>query len=75
MKDIKSVLIGFLLATCCFLFMGQTSDNDIGKYQMASDVHGIKMIDTRTGQLWEKDYAEWWERIAPNRFDNHISDD
>ena len=26
MKDIKSVMIGFLLATCCFLFMGQTNN-------------------------------------------------
>ena len=27
MKDIKSMIIGFLLATCLFLFMGAT-DND-----------------------------------------------
>ena len=27
MKDIKSIIIGFLLATCMFLFMGQTSTN------------------------------------------------
>ena len=27
MKDIKSVMIGFLLATSMFLFMGQTSNN------------------------------------------------
>ena len=26
MKDIKSLIIGFLLATCMFLFMGQTSN-------------------------------------------------
>ena len=26
MKDIKSLMIGFLLATCMFLFMGQTSN-------------------------------------------------
>ena len=28
MKDIKSVMIGFLLATSMFLFMGQTSNDD-----------------------------------------------
>ena len=26
MKDIKSMIIGFLTATCLFLFMGQTSN-------------------------------------------------
>jgi len=27
MKDIKSIIIGFLLATCMFLFMGQTTQS------------------------------------------------
>ncbi len=34
MKDIKSMIIGFLLATCMFLFMGYTSnDSEFGRYQ------------------------------------------
>ena len=28
MKDIKSIIIGLLLATCIFLFMGQTSNDE-----------------------------------------------
>lgn len=31
MKDIKSIMIGFLLATCMFLFMGQTSYSHLSK--------------------------------------------
>ena len=37
MKDIKSMIIGFLLATCMFLMMGQGSNNSqIGKYQIST---------------------------------------
>ena len=64
MKDIKSMIIGFLLATCMFLFMGQTSnDSKVGRYQSTSvynpnqldrknNVYTI-IIDTRTGKIVE----------------------
>lgn len=40
MKDIKSYIIGFLSATCLFLFMGYTDLNNkyqVGQYQLALD--------------------------------------
>ena len=55
MKDIKSMIIGFLLATCMFLFIGATSNEiKIGRYQAWSDSnYNSKMIDTKTGQIYD----------------------
>ena len=64
MKDIKSLIIGFLLATCMFLFMGNaieyTSSTieypEIGRYQLsttnstANNVYET-IIDTKTGEI------------------------
>ena len=57
--DIKSLIIGFLLASCMFLFMGNTTyerdadDSQIGKYQITgSQVHGVLLLDTEIGQLY-----------------------
>ena len=60
--DVKSMLIGFLLATSVMLFMGATSDNGNGSYQMTSGGGwDLKMIDTRTGELyWFRDKV--WKR-------------
>ena len=58
MKDIKSMMIGFLLATCMFLMMGQSNNySQIGKYQGFGDQNDIFLIDTTTGELWE--YTSW----------------
>ena len=58
MKDIKSMMIGFLLATCMFLMMGQTTnDTQTGKYQGFADQNDIFLINTNTGELWE--YTSW----------------
>jgi len=67
MKDIKSVMIGFLLATSCFLFMGQSDgptkySTDNGRYQISSvyDSDALSriilstVIDTRTGKVVSK---------------------
>lgn len=50
MKDIKSSIIGFLLATCMFLLMGATTHNDnaTGKYAYQEGV----LLDTQTGVYW-----------------------
>lgn len=48
--DIKSLLIGFLLATSVMLFMGATSDNGNGRYQMHM---GEVLVDTQTGEVYE----------------------
>jgi len=58
MKDFKSILIGFLSATCLFLFMGQTNSQDgAGKYQAfqqnsSSGNSTIHMLNTQTGEMW-----------------------
>jgi hypothetical protein len=49
--DIRSLLIGFLLATSVMLFMGATTDNENGRYQAFSSEGKIHMIDTRNGTL------------------------
>lgn len=57
MKDIKSMMIGFLLATCMFLMLGADSkDSQIGKYQGFGS-EGTKLLNTTNGELWE--YSAW----------------
>ena len=50
--DIKSLLIGFLLATSAMLFMGASSDNGNGRYQNLSGTAYASMIDTQTGEAY-----------------------
>ena len=58
MKNFKSMIIGFLLATCMFLMMGQSSnDTQIGRYQGFADQNDVYLINTITGELWE--YTSW----------------
>ena len=56
MKNIKTFIIGFLSATCLFLFIGATDydreESQIGKYQAFSDGSYSYMIDTETGKLY-----------------------
>ena len=67
MKDFKTLMIGFLLATCMFLLMGQgSSKSDVGTYQAFADEQSNWMIDTRTGVLYEQSiYTKKWKRISP----------
>ena len=65
--DIKSLLIGFLLATSVMLFMGHASSNllETGRYQVsiAAGVIGKKnsgrvfetIVDTKTGSIVSRD--------------------
>ena len=54
MKDIKTLIIGFLLATCMFLMMGQGgNDSQIGNYQAFSHGSGRYLLNTSTGDLFE----------------------
>ena len=56
--DIKSLLIGFLLATSVMLFMGSVSDNKNGRFQAfaghwGSEVYSLQyLLNTQTGQLY-----------------------
>tara|TARA_Y100001970_G_C13608092_1_gene543505 strand:- start:46 stop:285 length:240 start_codon:yes stop_codon:yes gene_type:complete len=60
--DIKSLLIGFLLATSVILFMGHTASNllEMGRYQVSTTAVGTSkfgqtifetIIDTKTGSI------------------------
>ena len=60
--DIKSLLIGFLLATSVMLFMGHASSNllETGRYQLSTFEYTDKpenasifetIIDTKTGSI------------------------
>tara|TARA_X000001036_G_C20011025_1_gene534472 strand:- start:230 stop:445 length:216 start_codon:yes stop_codon:yes gene_type:complete len=52
MKDFKTLMIGFLLATCMFLLMGQgSSKSDIGRYQ-GFGTNNAYLVDTTTGETW-----------------------
>ena len=61
MKDIKSIVIGFLMATCMFLFMGYSTKKETGRYQ-ATVVYEecnatglcdvlVTVIDTQDGRI------------------------
>ena len=59
MKDIKSMIIGFLLATCMFLFMGQTNNygnvimkGEYGQFSGFTSKESVFMIDTKSADTW-----------------------
>jgi len=65
--DIKSLLIGFLLATSVMLFMGARNSNENGRYQGFASMAEIYAIDTQNGDfyfltadnekvIWNKDF-------------------
>ena len=69
MKNLKSYIIGFLTATCLFLFMGfnngENTPSISGKYQIAGDMmNGLYLVDSQTGKIlyWKRtsgwDYLE-----------------
>ena len=76
--DIKSLLIGFLLATSVMLFMGAKEEpmemfvtsSDNGRYQGFADKGKLYLVDTTTGQLFydKKQRGEkiWQQMIKPN---------
>ena len=60
--NFKSMLVGILTCACIFLIMGQTSDNQIGRYQLAtsfSEGNGgwiyETILDTQTGEVAKRD--------------------
>ena len=65
--DIKSLLIGFLLATSVMLFMGHASSNllETGRYQVsvATDKYLIfeTIIDTKTGSIVSRTKVKFTE--------------
>ena len=52
MKDIKTLMIGFLLATCMFLIMGQGGNTQIGRYQGFATADKAYLVDTTNGETW-----------------------
>tara|TARA_Y100001935_G_scaffold67699_1_gene56765 strand:- start:773 stop:1003 length:231 start_codon:yes stop_codon:yes gene_type:complete len=65
MKDIKSILIGFLLATCMFLLMGHNgfpitpivnvNESQVGRFQLSTVTDNVNIyesiLDTKTGEI------------------------
>ena len=72
MKDIKSYIIGFLMATCMFLFIGATTSNSgQGKFQALIESNTKYLVDTHTGELWTYDATfggAWRNLIKPDTF-------
>lgn len=70
--DIKSLLIGFLLATSVMLFMGTTSDNENGRYQAFVENSKGYMLDTKNGELYyfkqpiiqERAKNNFWKKLS-----------
>ena len=52
--DFKSMLIGVLTCTCFFLIMGQTSNNQNGRYQAiaGSKYEWLYLLDTTNGKAY-----------------------
>ena len=62
----KNILIGFLMATCIFLMIGATLNNEVtviknGRYQISTSIWGDSVsifetiIDTRSGEIIKRD--------------------
>ena len=57
MKDIKTMMIGFLLATCMFLMMGNTNyvketNNKFEIHMENGDTTAGFLLNTETGDTW-----------------------
>ena len=71
MKDFKSMVIGFLMATCMFMLMGQTSsdiNNGNGKYQAYTHKDKVYMIDTSTGAMFINDGVTYYRGEVPQYY-------
>ena len=60
MRDFKSIIIGFLLATSMFLFMGQTNEESVNLDKLyvlindiSSDVKEIKKNQLEALEKWK----------------------
>tara|TARA_R110002020_G_scaffold451494_1_gene665484 strand:- start:331 stop:585 length:255 start_codon:yes stop_codon:yes gene_type:complete len=72
--DIKSLLIGFLLATSVMLFMGAggtTHNTTSGKYQGIGTGTGLFLLNTHTGETYRfnfvKESNSFWEIDTRNQ--------
>ena len=56
--DLRSVLLGVLLASCVFLAIGSSSDSTIGRsgrYQAVAQANNyVYVLDTHSGRIWQK---------------------
>ena len=72
MKEIKSIIIGFLLSTCIFLFIGMTKEEvdkkkkwleefpESGRYLPAIIRDKVCLVDSETGDF----YTSKWDKGA-----------
>jgi hypothetical protein len=52
--DLKSLLIGFLFATCIYMYM-ESQSTDKPSFQGVSNDAGVIVIDTNTGEVVYRD--------------------
>ena len=68
--DIKSLLIGFLLATSVMLSMGAitskspNNNTEIGKYQGFQGGEKLYMLNTQTGELYVYKRSDYWKKTT-----------
>jgi len=70
--DIRSIIVGSLLALCLVLVLGadvaNAPKNEPGRYQCSAVDSAAFILDTQTGQLWQvsatdnRDLGTAWER-------------
>ena len=78
MNNIKSIITGFLMVLCLFLFMGQTSskyikkvsNNENGRYQIFQTIVDNKMGNTLLRELGLEEIASS-HMILETIFDTH----
>ena len=78
MNNIKSIITGFLMVLCLFLFMGQTSskyikkvsNNENGRYQIFQTIVDNKMGNTLLKELGLEEIASS-HMILETIFDTH----
>ena len=56
MFDLRSFLIGAVLAMCVFLALGAARNDSpkVGRFQIETNEDHVFVVDTATGQVWEK---------------------
>ena len=67
--DLKSFFIGVLLATFIILALGAVNNNQlhVGRFRIATNRNHILVVDTVTGQVWEK-YVKTTEGTTSENF-------
>jgi hypothetical protein len=64
--DIKSILIGFLLALCITMALGlRNQSNETGRYQILAGATGATLYQPQTGHVWFVGGNKWIDCGTP----------